>query len=463
MKRRGEDGQALVIVALGLTVLLLAAGLGLDMGYLRYQKRRQQSAADSAAIAGASEIKYGDVTQAAQTDAASNGFTDGSNNVTVTVNNPPASGPHTGVAGYVEVLVTKIHPTFFAKAVGFSTVTVTARAVAYAQANGSGCMYALDPIGIDTLMVGNNQITAQCGIIIDSNSANAVDMVGVNTIHAAYTGIVGGDALVGSNTFYPSPVTHIVAPPDPLLYLDNSKPSISTPCSGGATYPSITGNGLMVTITPGSSCYNVSIIGSNNTVILSPGSYGNVTIAGSNNTVTLGAGQYGNVSITGTGTLTLNPGQYGSITGTGTPNEILNAGVYVITSGGLQLTGTNGLRGTGVTFYLGPNAGAVNLTGADTTNLTAPTSGTYAGVLIFQDPANTHAATVTGSNGTVYNGTFYFPNATLTMTGSNSASSLYTILVCKALDLTGSNTLTFNADYSSLANGSPIKSAVLAE
>jgi hypothetical protein len=483
MRRSSDAGQAIVIVALAFTALMLAAGIGIDMGYLRYQKRLQQSAADSAAIAGAAEVYYGDVTAAADTDSASNGFTNGINNVTVTVYNPPNDGPHAAMAGYVEVLVTKIQPTFFMRVAGVNNATVTARAVAYGGSNGSACVYVLDPTGVDALITGANQITAQCGMIVDSNSADAVDMTGSNTINDAFTGIVGGDALTGTNVISPAPVTGIVPAPDPLAYLDNSEPSITayTPCSG-ATYPGITGAGQNVTITPGSSCYSVSVTGANNTVTLQAGNYGNVSVAGSgnnvtlgpgnygtvgfvgaNNTVTLGAGDYGSVSITGTGTLTFNAGQYGSITGTGAPNEIFNAGLYVITSGGLVLTGTNGLTSTGATFYLGPNAGSVDITGANSTNLTAPTSGTYAGILFFQNPLDTNTVTVTGASGTIYNGAFYFPNAGLTWTGSNSSLSLYTILVAKDIDLTGANNLTFNANYSSLPEGSPIKKVTLVE
>ncbi len=141
-KRGNEAGQAVLLAAAGLTVFILAAGLAIDFGYLRYQKRLQQSAADSAAIAGASEINYGDVSAAAKTDSASNGFTDGSNNVTVTVYNPPNDGPHAGLSGYVEVLVAAVQPTFFMRIVGVNSETVTARAVAYLN-NSQNCMYAL--------------------------------------------------------------------------------------------------------------------------------------------------------------------------------------------------------------------------------------------------------------------------------------------------------------------------------
>src|SRR6516164_3968761 len=58
---RADEGQALVTVALALTVLLGFTGLAVDMGVLRYEKRLQQTAADAAAIAGASNLPFGGV------------------------------------------------------------------------------------------------------------------------------------------------------------------------------------------------------------------------------------------------------------------------------------------------------------------------------------------------------------------------------------------------------------------
>jgi uncharacterized membrane protein len=50
MTRNNERGQALAITALAVTLLMGFAGLAVDIGALRYQKRLQQSAADAAAI-----------------------------------------------------------------------------------------------------------------------------------------------------------------------------------------------------------------------------------------------------------------------------------------------------------------------------------------------------------------------------------------------------------------------------
>lgn len=92
MTRKNESGQALVFAVLALGIVLMGfAGLGIDMGYMRYEKRLQQTAADAAAIAGANDILPGGVTEAAQNAAAANGFTVAAVNVNQC---PPPLLPH---------------------------------------------------------------------------------------------------------------------------------------------------------------------------------------------------------------------------------------------------------------------------------------------------------------------------------------------------------------------------------
>jgi hypothetical protein len=243
-------------------------------------------------------------------------------------------------------------------------------------------------------------------------------------------------------------------------------PAITAACSS-VNYPNPINGGVTLTIS-GGSCYNVTINGAKNHVTLSPGNFGNVTINGSGNVVSLGAGKYGNVSINGSGgTMTFNPGQFNSMVDNGSPIEVFNSGVYVITNGSLVLNGANGSSGSGVTFYLGPNAGAVTINGSNSAsfgdNLTAPGSGSYAGVLIFQDRANSNTITMNGSNSAVLNGAIYAPDAQITMNGSNSLTSTCDILLAASFLMNGSDTITLNSSCPSLAGGSPIKTAVLVE
>ncbi len=94
MKRLGdENGQSLILVALGMSVMLGFVGFATDVGVMLHNKRLVQTAADSAAIAGAQNLHYGlaAIKAAAINDATLNGFKNGSNGVTVTVTNPPSA------------------------------------------------------------------------------------------------------------------------------------------------------------------------------------------------------------------------------------------------------------------------------------------------------------------------------------------------------------------------------------
>ena len=61
----GQRGQTLVLVALSLVVLLLVAGLAIDVGVWYGARRHMQNAADAGALAGAWEICHGDPANAA--------------------------------------------------------------------------------------------------------------------------------------------------------------------------------------------------------------------------------------------------------------------------------------------------------------------------------------------------------------------------------------------------------------
>jgi uncharacterized membrane protein len=148
MIRNNQAGQALVFVALALVVLLGFAGLSVDMGVLRHERRLQQTAADAAAIVGANNLAYDSgMTTGAQNAAVANNYTDGSSNdvtqcasstaavglVCVQVNNGPShipTDPHFGDIHYVEVVISTVQPTYFMKIFGIGQKTVTARAVA---------------------------------------------------------------------------------------------------------------------------------------------------------------------------------------------------------------------------------------------------------------------------------------------------------------------------------------------
>src|SRR5579859_6501274 len=107
IRRHGERGAILFLGVLTMFVIMGFAGLALDASYMYFHKRNMQTAADAGAYGGALELLRGntDTTTAAKRDTALNGFTDQSDNVTVTVNSPPLSGSETGNASFVEVII----------------------------------------------------------------------------------------------------------------------------------------------------------------------------------------------------------------------------------------------------------------------------------------------------------------------------------------------------------------------
>jgi hypothetical protein len=367
--RGKETGQALVMAAMGLTLFILAAGLAIDMGFLRYQKRLQQSAADSAAIAGAAQYGYNGslgscvgAAAAAKTDSASNGFTDGDDQVTVTPSCPPTDGPHAGAAGYVEVLVTKVQPTFFVKIAGVNSATVTARAVAF-LGNGPACVYTLDP-NIGDAFVSTGTVTLGCGVIDDSNSGHAWHATG--NFAAPFLGVVGGPTDAALHV-----QRGIVAAADPLANVQ--------PPSEGACTPTNTG-----------------------------------------------------VNFTGKPVVTLSSGTYcGGLTISGNTSVTFASGTYVILGGGLSITGNNNVNASNVTFYITYDGshpyGPVNLSGNINANFSAPTSGSLDGMLLFQDrtvPRSTSAGEASnvsfGSN--AFNGAIYFPTTALSFSNNGSGT-----------------------------------------
>src|ERR1700722_10768636 len=220
-----ESGQTLIFVALSMTVILGFTAMAADVGTLLHDKRNLQIAADSAAIAGAVEEKVssvtGDIQASGQTASTQNGFTNGSNHVTVTINTPPANGPHAGAAGYVEAIVSQVEPVFFMKLFSFTSMTVTARAVAFDGATSSNCVLATNPTAPQTIELQGsfNANFPGCSVVDDSNDPDALDFTGGGgSLTAGSVGVVGG---AGGHTgdSSPAPKTGVAPISDPLASL----------------------------------------------------------------------------------------------------------------------------------------------------------------------------------------------------------------------------------------------------
>jgi hypothetical protein len=187
---------------------------------------------------------------------------------------------------------------------------------------------------------------------------------------------------------------------------------------------------------------------------------GNFTITGSGGGVTYSNGVY-----------TVSPGVYSSfsISGTGSGNSVFFSGGTYIFDGN---TGTNadvmtipgnatissGTGANGVTFYF-TNDATIQTNGTPTINLSAPSSGTYQGILMWQDKNDPNVGpapngpTLGGNSGTQYNGVLYFPSDQLTFYGNNVSYSVG-VVVSDSLALSGNPYVTFNG-AAGVPGGSP--------
>jgi hypothetical protein len=225
-------------------------------------------------------------------------------------------------------------------------------------------------------------------VVVDSSSKTAVSAAGNAQVSAAAIDVVGGAQQTGTATFHPSPTTGIASVGDPL---------------GGLSSPS-------------TSCVT----------------------------------SYGSVKLSGNSQQTICPGIYTQITVSGGASLTMNPGIYIIEGGGFTVTGNASVAGSGVMIYnagsnypgTGGNFGGITLSGTGSFNLTAPNTGPYAGILIFQSRENTRALSFSGTAMSGMNGVIYAASALLSMSGN---ASLQNPLDVGMLNLSGNVSLTQTA------------------
>ena len=132
------------------------------------------------------------------------------------------------------------------------------------------------------------------------------------------------------------------------------------------------------------------------------------------------------------GTNTLNPGVYcGNFNFNGSGTLSLQPGLYAFKGANWNLNSSWTVSGTGVTFYFADSNSYIQVNSGVSVNLSAPTSGTYANILMFEpNGLSTSSYTINGSAGHVLNGLMYQPSRNITFNSqSNTSSEGLTIVV----------------------------------
>lgn len=399
---RDESGQVLVLVALSLTLLMGAMALAIDVGFVRFQQRQLQTAADAAAIAAGLELGNCNNTVCAnmQTAAATALKEDGITSTTITptanqctvsttsglamiINVAPCvlgtSDPNNGNAHMAEVVLTQPQRTFFGGIIGVRTWNLVARAEAgdsYINANTSGgnCLYTN---GLAFNSSDGTFVLNSCGIYDNGNlQTDNGDSVTASTFlyygswspnncNSSCTWDIGGSNTPPAHTTTPqsNPLANLTPPSQPATSTTNTQ----TPNSGATLQPGYYPNG-----------FNLN----------------------------------SNVSVT------------------------LNAGLYYM-GGSINVNSGATLTGTGVELYfvngsLQPNSGStLQLTAPATTSSTA---GTTANMLVWEASSNGSGMTIDTGSSSYFNGIIYLPTQTLTL-NSGSGVTINNGATATALDV----------------------------
>jgi len=134
------------------------------------------------------------------------------------------------------------------------------------------------------------------------------------------------------------------------------------------------------------------------------------------------------------GTVSLNPGTYcGNFNFNGTGTVKLAAGTYIFDGTNWNINSGWTITGTGVTFYFVNSSSYVQFNSGVTVSLTAPTSGTYANVLMFEpDGLSTSSFAIDGasSSGHALQGLVYLPSRNITFNSTYSGTAdAFTLVV----------------------------------
>lgn len=386
---RSRRGSVAIIMAITLPVAIGMLALGSEIAFLLYKQRQMQSAADAAALGGATAVQAGHPAPAVEARGTTGflGFVNGADGVTVAVNKPPLSGALAGNNSAVEVIITQPQTLSLVSLFGSGLFSVSARAVA-TIGTGTSCVLQLDSTASPGVTIDNGAVAnlTACGLAVDSTSQKALLMAGGAQLNATTVSVVGRASITNGAAINPSSAlkTSQANVPDP--YASVAMPSLPPTC------------------------------------LFTSKSYGH----------------------SNSGLQTISPGRYcNGISFTNDAKVKMDSGVYWVDRGTFYVTGAAVLNGTGVTIVLTKSTGSsyakAKIDNGATVTLSAPTTGATAGIVFFGDRGAPKTNTIDFGGGSQINinGALYFPTQkVLFQNGINNPSGC-TQLVVGTLQMIG--------------------------
>lgn len=293
-------------------------------------------------------------------------------------------------------------PTVMMRILGFDAVPVSAVSQAIIR-EGLPCILILETSANGMELNSNSSLRAECGVHVNSSNAEAIFANSRSQMAATRVCAVGGVRLNGGSAIVPEARTGCLPKADPLASLPEPYEA-SRPCD-------VTG----------------LVVNAAESVVLKPGVYCD--------------------------TLEINSGS----------SVRLEPGVYVIRDGELKVNSQSSLSGAEVMLFFQGEKGRLNVNSDSRVSLSAPRSGAYAGVLMFQSrAAETRLSDyhiLNSDASTLLEGVLYFPNGQLMLNSRSeaNASAAWTALIARRLALNSAGTFVARAGY---ASATPVPAAL---
>ena len=409
-KSRSERGQAIVLIAIAIVGLIAITGLVVDGGMAYADRRQAQNAADAAVMAASLARARGENYQyAAIQQALQNGYANDGEQSEVQVHNPPISGPYTGNAQYIQVIVTSRQRTFFAPVIGVEDITNTVEAVARVK-----------PAEWSQIMGGYAVIS----LAPHSNCQNAKAFWahGEGTLE-----LQGGGIWINSN----HPTCAFIQQGNGSIAFEDSSPFIVV---GGASIQKpqlvkrqVQGLGYMQRAEGGSIPMQPSVgavpIPYPPPFVMPKPSCG---------------GKPAKVSDDGS---TMSPGYWDVEKNEKFPPKgvtTLKSGVYCI-NGNVRVNGGETLEGTGVLLVV--ENGSVIFSGGATIDLGAPGGGPFQGLLLYLPMGNDGTVVLNGNAESSFRGTILAPASLIRLAGNESSYGFHSQIIGLYIEITGSSNM----------------------
>lgn len=375
--RAARSGNVAIIFALGMPVIAAGAAFSAETSYQYYKHQRLQAAADAAAFAGALQLMGGSSVSSVQGAASAAATSNGWLSASGTIQvNTPPTSGANQVSQAVEVILTQTEPRFFTAILTSTPVVLHRRAVALYQVASNACVVALSKSASRAVDVTGNASMNLAGCDVASNSTAA------DALHVWGSGALKADCAVAVGGI-----------------ANNGGLNLST-CPGGMSGARDVEDPYedLATPTPQGPCISTS---SYNGASLTPGYYCN------------------GLSLKGSDTLA--------------------PGVYYVAGGDFDVNGNATVTGSGVTIYLS-GASRVTINGTASVQLSAPTSGTYSGILFFGDRSSTGGSSnkFNGDGSSSLTGNLYFPTQAVAYNGNYSGTNGCTYVVADTVSWSGS-------------------------